>query len=72
MKKTAVTLYSIGCPKCDILKKKLSQHNIEFTENNNADEMRLMGMEDVPMLMVNGELLDYAAAVKWINSKGAE
>ena len=63
-----IVLYSSHCPKCEILKKKLEEQNIEFEENNNIDEMIEKGFISAPMLDVNGEVMDYSKAVKWINT----
>ncbi len=62
-----IILYSTGCPKCDILKKKLSEKQVEYVENNSTEEMLNLGLTQVPVLSVDGELLEYGAAVKWIN-----
>ena len=61
-------LYSTGCPKCNVLKAKLKQKNVDYVENNNVDEMQKMGITTVPMLMINSDLLDYVEAVEYINS----
>lgn len=62
-------LYSTGCPKCEVLKRKLGDKGISYIENNNVDEMLAMGIETVPVLKVDGELLSYTQAIKWINNK---
>lgn len=61
-------LYSTGCPKCNVLKAKLKQKNVDYIENNNIDEMQKMGITTVPMLMINSDLLDFVEAVEYINS----
>lgn len=61
-------LYSTGCPKCNVLKAKLKQKNVDYVENNNVDEMQKMGITTVPMLMINSDLLDFVEAVEYINS----
>ena len=58
-------LYSTGCPRCKILKKKLSEMGVEYVENNNVDEMLALGFNDVPMLSVDGKLMNFSEAVKW-------
>lgn len=63
----SVTLYSTGCPKCRILETKLTQKNVVFNINNNEDEMIKMGFQSLPMLEVNGELMDFGNAVRWVN-----
>ena len=64
-----VVLYSTGCPKCNILKKKLAEKNVSYTENQNVEEMVALGINEVPVLSVNNELMDFSNAVKWVNSQ---
>ena len=60
-------LYSTGCPKCSILKRKLDENGITYTEVNDVDLMLAKGMVSVPMLEVDGNIMDFANAVKWVN-----
>lgn len=63
------TLFSTGCPKCTILKKKLFQKGIEYTEVNDIQQMLDMGLKSVPWLEVDGQLMDFNQANKWINEQ---
>lgn len=62
-----VTMYSTGCPRCEVLKKKLEQKGIEFEINNSVERMLSLGINDVPVLDVEGKLLPFAEAVKWVS-----
>lgn len=62
-------LYSTGCPKCEVLKKKLAEKGVQYTENNSVDEMLKLGIETVPVLKVNDRLLDFKEAVDWVNKQ---
>ncbi len=64
-----IILYSTDCPKCKVLKKKLEEEKIEFLENKDVNEMISLGIDQVPILYVNGELLDFVAANKWIKER---
>lgn len=64
-----ITLYSTKCSKCNIVEKKLKEKNIEYFENNNVNQMLEMGLSTVPWLEVNGEMMDFNQAVKWINEQ---
>ena len=64
-----VILYSTNCPKCNVLKQKLKNKGIEFTENNSVDEMLKLGITEVPMLGVNGLIMSFKQAVLWINKQ---
>ena len=57
------------CPKCKILKKKLQEKGIEYKEFNDEDEMLRMGILSVPVMDVDGEQLDFPAAIKYINER---
>ena len=56
------------CPRCKVLKKKLEDKGIEFTENEDIDEMLSMGIMNAPTLSVNGELLDFMSALDWVKN----
>lgn len=62
-----IVLYSTGCPKCKVLKQKLDSKAITYTENNSVSDMMALGITQVPVLAVDGELLDFKLAVEWIN-----
>ena len=61
-----VILYSTHCPKCNVLSKKLEQNNIEYETIDNEDIMINKGFMTAPMLEVDGELMDFSAAIKWL------
>jgi len=64
-----IILYSTGCSRCEVLKKKLNNKQITYTENDNVETMLDLGISSVPMLAVNGELMDFSTATKWINEQ---
>ena len=65
-----ITIYTTQtCPKCEILKKKLQEKGIEYKEFNDEDEMQRMGILSVPVMDVDGEQLDFPAAIKYINER---
>lgn len=62
-----ITLYSTGCPKCNVLKKKMDMRGIKYEESDDIDFLIKRGIQQAPVLDVNGELLDFIDANKWIN-----
>lgn len=64
-----IKLYSTHCPKCEILETKLKQKNIQYEECTSIDEMLSKGIETVPVLEVDGQLLDFGKAVRWVNER---
>ena len=64
-----IILYTIGCPMCQVLKKKLDMKNIQFKEINDIDIMKNKGISSVPVLEINGELMNFSDANKWVNEQ---
>lgn len=63
-----IILYTTGCPRCKVLKTKLKQKNVEYVECNDVEEMEKKDISSVPCLGVDGDLMDFGAAVKWVNA----
>ena len=64
-----IKMYSTHCPKCKILETKLNQKNIQYEECTDVEKMLSKGIETVPVLEVDGQLLDFGKAVRWINER---
>ena len=64
-----VKFYSTHCPKCRVLEAKLKQKNIEYEECNDIEEMLKLGIQEAPQLEVDGKLMTFSEAVKWVNEK---
>lgn len=66
-----VTLYSTGCPKCHVLKKKLDQSTLSYQIVDDVDVIRDSGFTEVPILVTytGGTIshLTYKDAVKFVN-----
>ena len=65
-----VVLYTIGCPKCDVLEKKLRDAGIKFEAVTQISVMARKGMNELPVLEVDGERMSFAQAVSWIKTEG--
>lgn len=65
-----LTLYSTGCPRCGVLKKKLQEKNMPFKEVTDTDKLMALNIDLVPQLEVDGSLMDFTTAIRWINSQG--
>ena len=63
-----IVLYSTGCPRCEILKKKLMMYNIPFEENDSFDEMLNLGIMQVPVLKADDKYMDFREAILWIKN----
>lgn len=62
-----IIFYTIECPACKVLEQKLLRKNIPFTKVDDIATLCEMGLEQFPVLSVNGEFLSYSKAVKWVN-----
>lgn len=61
-----VVLYSTGCPRCEMLEKLLNDKGITYELCTDEKEIIKKGFETVPMLEVDGEVMNYKDAVKFV------
>lgn len=64
-----VILYTTHCPKCSVLEKKLAAKNISYTEITDIDVMTNKGFYAVPILEVDGTIMDFKEANTWVNEQ---
>lgn len=66
-----ITLYTIDCPNCLILEKKLKAKNIEFLKVSDKETLIAKGFGDssFPILEVDGVEMSYKTAISWINNQ---
>lgn len=65
-----ITIYTTAtCPKCRILKKKLDEKGIAYEEFTDEEEMQRMGILSVPVLSVDGRLMDFPMAINYVNER---
>lgn len=62
---------NVGCPRCEVIKKKLEQKNIEYTEVTEFDreELAKHGFSTLPVVEYDGMQMDFAFANSWINER---
>ena len=65
---TQITIYAMSMAILEILNSK----GIKYKEVTDIDEMQKLGLMSVPYLSVDGELLDFVAANKWINNESTD
>lgn len=79
-----VTLYSTGCPKCNVLKKKLDAAGIKYAIVTDMDAIQkaceMAETDTVPILAVLEELpgvgfeltfKQFSSAIKWVGEQNA-
>lgn len=64
-----ITLYTTHCPKCMVLENKLKEKNIEYEAITDVSIMQNKGFLSAPTLEVDGEILDFMQAIKWVSNK---
>lgn len=63
-----VTLYTTHCPKCRVIEKKLAQAGVEYIEVSDVQEMTKLGFRSAPMLDVDGKIMDFMDANRWLKN----
>lgn len=63
-----IVLYTTFCPKCKVLEKKLQQKDIVYEVVTDIDVMTEKGFMSVPVLEVDGTIMDFKTASDWINT----
>ena len=66
-----IILYTVDCPKCKVLEKKLNNANISFEVCKDTKLMAERNISKLPMLEVDGEMLTFKEAIDMI-IKGVE
>lgn len=64
-----VTLYSTNCPKCKVLAQKLTDAGIEFRISDDVDKMIQKGFMSAPLLDVDGKIMNFGEAIRWVSDK---
>ena len=66
-----IILYTIHCPKCNVLEKKLQGKNIKFEIIDDERTLIEQGFasKNFPLLLVDDKLMEYTEAVAWVNKK---
>jgi arsenate reductase-like glutaredoxin family protein len=63
-----ITVYSKeGCKKCEILKEKLKEQDIDFSVVDDVEVMEKLGIDFLPVLDVHGDFINYGEAIRYLN-----
>lgn len=65
-----IILFSNGCPNCIQLEKELKERGIKYEKHTDVQEMLSLGFDSVPMLSVNGRIVDGEKAMKLLLAGG--
>lgn len=64
-----IVMYSTHCPKCNVLEQKLNSKNISYGVIDDINIMIDKGFDFLPILEVDGKIMEFNEAVKWINER---
>lgn len=64
-----ILFYTIDCPSCLILEKKLVAKQIDYVSIKDTEYMKKKGIEVLPVLEVDGKLLSFKEAVEWVKKQ---
>lgn len=63
-----IKLYTIHCPKCNVLENKLKSKNIDYIEITDIGTIIEKGYISVPVLEVDDKVMNFTDANTWINN----
>ena len=66
--KTNITLFTTHCPKCRVLTAKLDAAGVSYDMVEDIEAMQQLGIDEVPCLRINEDIINFSDAVKWVNS----
>lgn len=64
-----IKLYQHGCPNCLRLKNKLDAKQIAYENITDKNLMISLGFKSAPKLEVDGEIMDFKQAMKWVEEQ---
>ena len=64
-----VIFYSTHCSMCNVLEKKLKAKQNDDSEINDVDVMMKKRIMSAPCLEVDGKMMRYGEAIKWVNEQ---
>ena len=64
-----IKLYTIHCPQCNVLKKKLDTAGISYTLIDDKDWLSSNGYDKFPILEVDGNQMNFIQAITWLKER---
>lgn len=62
-----IILYTIDCPKCHVLEKKLQDKSVNFERVSDIEVLKEKGFNLFPKLEIDGRIMEFKEAVDWVN-----
>ena len=64
-----IKLYTIHCPQCNVLRKKLDIAGISYSLIDDKEWLIENGFEKFPILEIDGKQLNYMEAINWLKER---
>ncbi|MBO5712218.1 MAG: hypothetical protein J6R47_05200 [Acholeplasmatales bacterium] len=64
-----IKLYTIHCPQCNVLRKKLDIAGISYTLIDDKEWLSANGYDKFPILEVNGNQMNFSQAITWLKER---
>ena len=64
-----IKLYTIHCPQCTVLKKKLDLAGNSYTLIDEKEWLSANGYDKFPILEVDGKQMNYMEAITWLRER---
>ena len=64
-----IKLYTIHCPQCNVLRKKLDLAGISYTLIDDKEWLRENGYTKFPILEVDGKEYNFTEAIGWLKER---
>lgn len=64
-----IKLYTIHCPQCNVLKKKLDAAGICYVQIDDKEWLSQNGYDKFPILEVDGTQMNYMQAINWLKER---
>lgn len=61
-----IILYSNNCPRCNVLKRKLTEASVPYTLVEDENTMIEMGFMEAPILIVDNVEMNFTDAMAWL------
>ena len=66
-----IYIYTIGCPACNVLIKKIVQKDLQATLIRDQKTFDELNIDVFPMMRIdNGPLMNYQEALDWLKNQG--
>ena len=64
-----IKLYTIHCPQCNVLRKKLDLAGVQYTLIDDIATLAALGYDHFPILAVGDKEMDFYTATKWLEEQ---